>query len=168
VSLLPGSPSDLRPSLDTQWALSHKRVPTFYGGPWNYWMDYSRNRWSHFIAALWQASVGLLFGSIHAGVGWHLPAPTTIELHMWRISSIIMLGVPFWMIVDCTLIPIWSKWRIYRWVMSVMKVLRLWFLLFCVYILARIALIVLTFTLLRDLPKAAFQEVVWTKYIPHV
>ena len=132
-------------------------------------MDYSRNRWSHFIAALWQASVALLFGSIHAGAGWHLFTPTMVELHIWRISSVIIVAVPFWLIAYCAQLRFMSESSVsLAWVMRMLHVLRVQFLLFSLYILARIILIVLAFTLLRDLPKAAFQEVAWTKYIPHV
>jgi hypothetical protein len=49
--------------------------------------------------------------------------------------------------------------------MKTRNVLKVQLLLFPLYILARTVLIVLAFTLLRDLPKTAFQEVVWTKYI---
>ena len=86
---------------------------------------------------------------------------------MWRISSVIILVVPFWLVVYCVQLRFISS-ELSIWVTRMTNVLAIPFLLFSLYILARVVLIVLAFTLLRDLPKAAFQDVVWAKYIPHI
>jgi hypothetical protein len=157
-----------RHPLDLDWTLRHKRVPTFYGGPWGHSIITDPRSHSLTPAAVSMTSVAVLFGSIHAGVGWHLHAPTMIELHIWRISSIIIFTVPFLLVVDCALVRFILELSITRWVMRMINVQNVQFLFFSLYILSRLVLIVLAFTLLRDLPKAAFQEVLWAKYIPHV
>ena len=87
---------------------------------------------------------------------------------MWRISSVAaaITALPIYI----PLIFVLADWL--RWVMDSQKLF--FFVLFCLevhilYIIARAVILILAFTSLRDLPpRAVYETVNWTTFIPHV
>ena len=103
------------------------------------------------------AAVGIVFGSIH-GTAWQFPS--YIEQIMWRISAISVTGGPIVMVLSFTMARNFSGWNLAVCKMGTLLVLIL-------YIVARLSLLVLSFTTLRSLPPGAFRTTDWTHFIPH-
>ncbi|TFK61788.1 hypothetical protein BDN72DRAFT_934304 [Pluteus cervinus] len=102
--------------------------------------------------------VGIIFGVIHF-LAWHSTFPTHTELLLWRISSIVLVVQPVFLVLvflitDECLGP---------------------FLLFVFlavgpisYILARFCLLALALLTLQNLPPHALDSITWTFFIPHL
>ncbi|KIK64257.1 hypothetical protein GYMLUDRAFT_437380 [Collybiopsis luxurians FD-317 M1] len=133
-------------------------VPLFYAGPRRPVLLETASRFSFYFGSMvLEMFIGTLFGSIHCAA-WAFHFPSKLERDLWRTMSLCITVAPLAMIFG--VIPVFINrylylTRITRW-------------LFVVYILARLMILVMAFVLLRDLPEAAFQEIQWTTYIPHV
>lgn len=112
--------------------------------------------------------ISTLFGGLHLIPVWFSTFPSSPENILWEISAICITVVPFLLL--CT------------WVLSVSpaikkhKALRaladsLFGLVIVVggllYVIARLLLVVLAFTTLRDLPPSTYQNIAWTTFLPH-
>ena len=112
--------------------------------------------------------VGVCFGAIHC-IAWHFSFPTHEELSIWRISSVAMTVVPFY--IPLTLLL--AKWLedmdfdTASVIIGGIGILSI-FPAGIFYIVARVFTLALAFTSLRDLPHGAFDTVHWTTFIPHV
>ncbi|KIK51326.1 hypothetical protein GYMLUDRAFT_110960, partial [Collybiopsis luxurians FD-317 M1] len=110
----------------------------------------------------------ILFGAIHCAA-WAFAFPSAVERVSWRISSVIVTGAPlylaFMMYLNDT-----NKWDLPSPWKGLLRytIYGFGFVLSVVYILSQITLIVLPFLALRDLPTAAFENVEWTSFIPHI
>jgi hypothetical protein len=117
---------------------------------------------SHLISVGMQTIAGTLFGATHF-LAWNAHFPTPVERKMWRGCSV------FVTVLACALtvfyIPMMKrKARSIYW-----TILDVAFLIAIpVYIAARLVLIGLPFSTLRDLPPVAFALVQWTKHILHI
>ena len=135
------------------------RVPRF-------WADSAEN--DYIAADLIMLGVGICFGAIHC-IAWGFSFPTHAELLIWRISSVAITAVPFYI----TLALFLTKWLAdtdfddasdnigFIATFSFIPALIL-------YIVARVFTLALAFTSLRELPHGAFDTVHWTTLIPHV
>jgi hypothetical protein len=108
--------------------------------------------------------VSMIFGGIHC-IGWLLSFPSHTEQELWRISSIVITGVPLFIAVFRFIADNFEK--------DVPFIVAIpFFILFLLspilYLLARVTLLVLAFMALRSLPHSALQTVQWTTFIPHV
>jgi len=138
---------------------TEKRVPTFYSG------DLKKRQRLH--ASLGAAVIAMIFGAIHC-IAWSFPFPTLAEKILWRVSSIVIIGVPFLFLASFGLHGFLSCFDIDipdAIVVVVLSVTTILFLL--LYVAARLVLLVQAFTTLRSLPSEAFQTVHWTTFIPH-
>ena len=135
------------------------RVPRF-------WANSAKN--DYITADLIMLGVGVCFGAIHC-IAWHFSFPTHAELLIWRISSVAMTAVPFYipltlllagwledMGFDTAAVTIGGS--------SAFSIFPAGIL----YIVARVFTLALAFTSLRELPHGAFDTVHWTTFIPHV
>ncbi|KIK66301.1 hypothetical protein GYMLUDRAFT_139298, partial [Collybiopsis luxurians FD-317 M1] len=99
----------------------------------------------------------LIFGVIHCAA-WNFIFPTELERSLWRISSAIIIFVPF------------NSYKLLKvlgiGVVSLYSGLLLGGVI--LYTGARLDLIVQAFFALRDLPHSALQDVAWTNFIPHI
>ena len=131
--------------------LSHEeRVPRF-------WADNSNDvTFANGIVL----GVGVCFGAIHCAA-WHFSFPTHTELSIWRISSVAITAVPFYIPLMVFFIGIGSDIVVYTAFISILSGGVL-------YVIARASTLVLAFTSLRELPPGAFDTVHWTTFIPHV
>ncbi|KDR70350.1 hypothetical protein GALMADRAFT_1350210 [Galerina marginata CBS 339.88] len=113
--------------------------------------------------------VGILFGAIHCA-GWGFSFPSLIEANTWQTSSAIITSVPA-KFGDYFFVPKSLENNI-----LVQKIPGLLISLFFYviggalpfYILARLALLVVALTTLRDLPPEALETVKWTLFLPHI
>ena len=104
--------------------------------------------------------VGVCFGAIHCAA-WHFSFPTHTELSIWRISSVAITAVPFYIPLMVFFIGIGSDIVVYTAFISILSGGVL-------YVIARASTLVLAFTSLRELAPGAFDTVHWTTFIPHV
>jgi hypothetical protein len=133
------------------------RVPTFYSPP-----DENDDNCKIAIFALCVATV---FGAIHC-IAWSFHFATSQERWAWRISAILVSGLPSFSITSMILClvlekegdeTVWSRGPIY--LQGVINYL---------YVTARITLLVLPFIALRALPPGAYVEINWVGILPHI
>ncbi|KAJ7059198.1 hypothetical protein C8F01DRAFT_274847 [Mycena amicta] len=103
--------------------------------------------------------VAAIFGAIHC-IAWHAAFPSIAELWLWRASAVLIVGVPLSLMT-----LMWLDRRGLR--LGDYETL-VWSFSIFAYILPRLILLVLPFTALRALPSAAFVNVDWSLYIPHL
>ena len=139
------------PILDGSSFTSNHRVGTF--GPES--DDHDDVAWY----LLTSAAVGIIFGSIHC-TAWQFQFPSYIEQLLWRISAISVTGGPLLIALFVALgagrADIWET-------LGAIAFL----LVLILYIVARLALLVLSFMTLRSLPPGAFRAADWVRFIPH-
>ena len=108
---------------------------------------------------------GIIFGGIHLSA-WNFGFTTDAEKKAWRVTSLILAGVPLAMIVFCLTLTLgrrqesadetdgsggkWVSWGI------------------ALILLSRLILLGLMFASLRSMPCSAHQSVTWTLYVPHL
>jgi len=135
-----------------------KRVYTFYPSKW---VTLSKKS-SIFIVA----AITVVFGAIHC-IGWSFNFPSSVERILWRVASLSITGVP---IIFYPLVGLGYAIDgfLYNYRRDDFCVYIIATLLLFLYILSRLALLILPFICLRSLPPAAFHVVHWTSFIPHL
>ena len=123
--------------------------------------------WDSYSASAYYCLIGLvtfsmmIFGSVHLA-SWNSTLPSTIELWMWRGSSllcVIYAGI-------FTFRTVWVFIHIPGALRDVLENVTVYGVF--VYVIARIYMIVEVFISLRALPASAFQTVQWSSFIPHI
>ena len=137
------------------------RVPTFYALEADKYLDWP----------LYQVGIcinAVAFGAIHCA-GWFLVFPSHPEGLIWKISSVIITGVPFVMLIMFLFFWASSKTSksIYYIIYQTIHI-SLIFLGPLAYILARFFLLVEAFLALRALPPGAHAVIEWTSFLPHI
>jgi len=160
-----------------------KRVYTFYPHEW----DEDR---THIQQSLTMVITGIAsgFGGIHC-IGWSFTFPSSTERTLWRIASISITSIP----IALTLSPVFfillgplGLLRLGRLLglgrlgkllsrffdnhpgfALIPLFLGMWLPLL-LYILSRLALLILPFLSLRSPPLAAYHTVQWTSFVPHI
>jgi hypothetical protein len=135
------------------------RVPTFYSPP-----DEDEG-----AAIILGVCVSIVFGAIHC-IAWSFHFATSPERWAWRISAILVSGLPIAFIDAIAFSKIFDKkeikttgMKLYEEFLSFIA----WSMLF-IYIIARIALLVLPFMALRALLPAAYVQLDWVSFFPHI
>ncbi|ESK82947.1 hypothetical protein Moror_11825 [Moniliophthora roreri MCA 2997] len=111
-------------------------------------------------------SIAFVFGAIHC-IPWVFHFPTHSEQLLWRTSAVAVAAAPIALGLQHLYGGvIFTK---YKTPVSLDRaMLGIALLLFAFYTAARIILIVVAFTALRDLPPSAYQTVQWTTFIPYI
>ena len=135
------------------------RVPTFYSPP---------NEDSDTALAL-GVCVSIVFGAIHC-IAWSFHFATLPERWTWRISAILVSGLPIAIVAFSGLLTIFDKkenktagMNLYEDILSFILMGMSY-----LYIIARIALLVLPFMELRALLPGAYVQVDWVSFLPHI
>lgn len=114
--------------------------------------------------------VAIIFGGIHC-MAWFFTFPTHEEQVLWRISAVVTTCTP------CLCLSAYLNSEIIYLVRRLPDSERhiIWgvYLMTCcalvtLYITARVVLLVLMFTTLRNLPPDAYKVVSWTSLVPHL
>ncbi|KAF7970711.1 hypothetical protein HWV62_21010 [Athelia sp. TMB] len=133
-----------------------QRVPTFWAGKPDF-DDVSR---ADYVALL----VAMAFGAVHC-IAWSYAFTYHRELLMWRVSAVAIIAVPAGILMFLLAVQI-DRWGL-QYVGYVLGAVSI-FIGAPVYISARAVLLVLSFSTLTALPRAIFQTVQWTEFIPHI
>jgi len=131
-------------------------VPTFYAPP-------SQND----DLAVWIGSiVGILFGGIHC-IAWFFPFPSIIEEYIWRASAVAITAIPVFFFIEFLINKRISDKSRFK---GLFKLFQHSMAFFCivVYLVARIALLVVPFLVLRSLPPGSLSAIKWSSFIPHI
>ena len=131
------------------------RVPTFYSPPDE---DYLMA-----LAGVLGMCVATVFGAIHC-IAWSFHFATLPERWAWRISAILVSGLPI--VMPPLAGHIMKKntgVKLYKYFAKFIVISML-----CLYIIARIALLVLPFMALRALLPGAYVQLDWVSFLPHI
>ncbi|KAF7289156.1 hypothetical protein MIND_01376600 [Mycena indigotica] len=141
---------------------SNSSVPTFWCAAESF-EDHFSNQTA--TAVVIQFLLGSVFGGIHCAA-WALVFPSMVEMWLWRASALVITGLPIIFLVVGMIpervyfIPLSASWP------TALDIFAVSMILF--YSVARGILLVLPFTTLRSLPIAAFVDINWSVYIPHL
>jgi hypothetical protein len=116
-------------------------------------------------ALLGPSILGMAFGAIHFIAWWH-GFPSHAEFILWRMSCIALVAVPLFSTVYCGWLatdPNSTLLGVIGTIAFVLLLLSAW-----LYVIARVATMVIAFTALRSLPSEALLVVDWTTFIPHI
>jgi hypothetical protein len=151
------------------------RIVAYFAGQQDDYVDYSQESslpmfWAGrsgegagFGASLGMSLLAAGFGGIHF-IAWASEFSSHAELILWRVACILLTAVPLtpWI----TLTVFWKAVDEVKWVINAF--LALFLLLPPLYIVGRVATLLVAFIALRSLPEAAFIDVDWTSVIPHI
>jgi hypothetical protein len=112
------------------------------------------------------ATITIVFGAIHC-IGWSFDSPSVIERTLWRFASLCITGIPILFVPFLVLGNAFDTFILQDQFNDFCENTAIT-LLFFLYILSRLALLVLPFLCLRSLPPAAFYIVHWVSFIPHI
>ena len=127
------------------------RVPTFYSSP-----DVDRN-----MAIGLGFFVSIVFGAIHC-IAWSFHFTTMRERWAWRISAILVSGSPIAILVLSSPL-VFDVGEFYVFILGFIILL-----VGCLYIVARITLLILPFVALRAPVPGAYVELDWVSFLPHI
>ena len=113
------------------------------------------------LTILVPAVASVLFGVVHF-LGWFFIFPLRSESILWRVSSLIILTLPFSAICVFWWIPIFIPTFSLPLVFKAVQYAGL------IYLFARLIVIGEAFSLLGNLPEGAYEVVKWTTFIPHI
>jgi hypothetical protein len=141
---------------------SRLRVPTFHA--------FQDARYAIIIAP----PLAVIFGAIHC-IAWSFHFPTAQEQLVWRLSAASVSAGPVLIFLLVWIFDIFGRqfgkstaFQRKLGVVGMFAVFPLVVVLVVIYAAAKIALLVLPFTALRALPPAAFVDIRWTSFLPHL
>jgi len=145
------------------------RVPTFYS-PYSPYCDNDGDVLPS-NPATGAICVAIAFGAIHC-IAWSFHFATFQERWLWRISAVLVSGLPIsfipWRFLVIK-IERKSEENETLWILLCEIFLTLfYFVMMFLYITARIILLVLPFVALRALPPGAYVQVNWVSFLPHI
>ena len=134
-----------------------RRVPTFYS---------SYNNDNEDLPFYLAICVAAVFRAIHC-IPWSFHFATLQERWVWRISAILILGMPISLTAVGFIDPLGRQGNNSTW----MKVNEFFWRLIAIvltflYIIARMVLLVLPFVALRALPPGAYVQPDWVSFLP--
>ena len=122
--------------------------------------------WSFGIPA---AVIATIFGGIHC-IAWSFQFPSHTEQLLWRISSLSITCLPMVAVFWLPMFKRFDEEKMPDWLITLTMLFGAIFTVGCtiLYVLSRVALLVIAFMSLRSLPPGAYKTVHWTTFIPHV
>ncbi|KAF7974338.1 hypothetical protein HWV62_12396 [Athelia sp. TMB] len=136
-----------------------RRVPTFWAG--------DRNGGDAIIADIIALLVAMAFGAVHC-IAWSDGFRTPLEQQLWRASTVTVVAVP--PALAAVLVAAMLVEHIFALSNELITIgiVSFYVPLALMYVAARLALIIISFTSLSMLPVAAYQTVQWTTFVPHI
>ena len=134
------------------------KLPTFYS------TDPHSNRDKELgSSAIFMSVVGVLFGGIHCA-RWLFNFPSSDEAMLWRVSSVVLTGIPFLipLLVYLFAAVLPGKFQSPGFTIPVFTIILL------VYVVSRLLLLVEAFISLRHLTPGMLALVKWISFIPHI
>ncbi|KAF7984843.1 hypothetical protein HWV62_10793 [Athelia sp. TMB] len=135
------------------------RVPTFWAG--------DRNGGDALIADIIALLVAMVFGAVHC-IAWSDGFRTPLEQQLWRTSTITVVAVPPALAAVLVAAMLIEQILALSNELVTIGIVSFYVPLALMYVAARLALIVISFTSLSILPVAAYQTVQWTTFVPHI
>ena len=138
------------------------RVPTFYSS--------DDDEHDPYVILAFVTCVATVFGAIHC-IAWSFRFATSQEQWVWRISVILVSGLPISVVAFSFLEGIFipTKENNHTWVaLWELFVKFIWPGMMFLYVIARIVLLVYPFVALRALPPGAYVQVNWVSFLPHI
>jgi hypothetical protein len=112
------------------------------------------------------AVIATIFGGIHC-VAWSFQFPSYMEQLLWRIASLSITCFPMIAVLWAPMIKLIVEEKMPVWLFMLLG-----FIIIIpsaiLYVLSRVALLVIALMSLRSLPPGAYETVHWTTFIPHV
>lgn len=109
---------------------------------------------------------GMLFGMIHC-LAWDFDTPSHIERLLWRVSSLGVVGLCFFMLI-VGLIYNLGRFKFLHFHDPTKIVFCVRVVSSFIYVSSRLLLLTLSFLSLRALPDSALDTVQWSLFIPHI
>ena len=128
------------------------RVPTFYSPD---------NDFHDSLMSLALVMCATVFGAIHC-IAWSFHFATLQERWVWRICAILVSGLPI------LLVAIPFLYDRFDWIFREDFIQYIFMAMMILYVIARIALLVLPFVALRALPPGAYVQLNWVSFLPHI
>jgi hypothetical protein len=155
---------------------SSHAVPAFYSGASSTWSEKARSSSrigmpyaaakGYYVAITTEVILGCAFGVIHCSA-WSFDFHTHTEQLLWRASSLVIVTVPIAMsFISPTLVIPKSDDTPGIFLVAILSYLGLTVGVM-VYIIARLLLLALACSSLRNLPPDSLRVVSWTSIIPH-
>ncbi|KAF7973384.1 hypothetical protein HWV62_15485 [Athelia sp. TMB] len=136
----------------------HDRVPTF-------WSDCDSTRSQIPLRAdIIALSVAMVFGAVHC-TAWSYAFPSPTEKALWRASALAITAIPIPM---AAAFAVFSPFATADTSISGHITMGCMALGGLLYVPARMVLLALSLSTLRNLPLSAFQTVQWTTFVPHI
>ncbi|KAJ7592048.1 hypothetical protein C8J56DRAFT_886776 [Mycena floridula] len=117
------------------------------------------------LVILFEMLLGCIFGGIHC-LGWNSDFPSLIESMMWKVAAVFITGFAVAWVVFIAVVS-WDEDK-FPDVVAELLFRILAYIGPPLYVIARVFLLLLPLTSLRNLPPGAFQQVDWTVYLPHL
>lgn len=151
-----------------------KRIPTFYAGNFGGKSGDTRITIANGITL----GMGLVFGAIHC-IAWSFQFSSRTEQILWRLSAVIIVGLPFsLLVIGAPISQIWPEGipfrrrnifeRVFAELVTYVIIIGFPILAGMVYVAARVTVLVLAFVTLRALPPDAYKTVQWAILVPHL
>jgi hypothetical protein len=137
--------------------VDEKRIDTFYPPS----STECKSATTDYFIIISLVSIAVVFGAIHC-IAWPFPFPSDAEQILWRVSSVVITGVPIAAVPPGVLN---ARSDSGSWVGDVGAVIAVGVSI--AYTISRLSLLVLAFLSLRALPPDAYRSVQWTSLIPH-
>ncbi|KAJ7201119.1 hypothetical protein GGX14DRAFT_400295 [Mycena pura] len=114
------------------------------------------------LALLGQLICAILFGVVHCWA-WNTSFPSVAEMWMWRGGASLIAGFPLLCLLLLRMSNQFAHNSVPRGVLTYLN-----YGLMALYIIARVVLLVLAFTVVRSLPLPTFADIEWTSIFPHL
>jgi hypothetical protein len=112
------------------------------------------------------AVIATIFGGIHC-VAWSFQFPSHTEQLLWRIASLSITCLPMVTVIWVPVVKLVDEEKVPDWLTALFDII-IGLGSPILYVLSRVALLVIALMSLRSLPPGAYETVHWTTFIPHV